>query len=955
MHVYEALGNRLFGRKRSQQRDCKYGPMSVHAVFARRLRCEALEDRRMLSIGGYPDLPGMVLVDPVENQFEGQVVYLDFDGAENVTYNGPVVVEGIDIPAFDVPDTTDTEEEVVIDTFVAALEDVFTETGIIFTTEQPARSGYSTVFIGGDGSAFEEYGDYLGLAEQVDVGNSSPGDSALVFSERILAGGSSDSLIGVTVHEIGHLLGYVHGHENTATVSSRLGSVAYETGVHEYIAEEASDIYRALFGISGITLEHQVYLSLSTTSSWDTGNSITEGVVDEDATPIMLRFMDHFSAGGDGSELTDGLFLYGSAYTKAANSTFPEAKSSFNSGVKTDAYYWLGRTMHLLQDSTVPAHVHNDPHSGSFFDGDDKYEENVGSYTSSFDFDIAQNGWSWDFQDWNGDWSNPQSLWDRSDDYGSLEALFRETTDYTDDYDSDDYPGDWHNSTFGDHVSIARLSQLDRSHHDDWANNNVNGDGSELNSTEVGYLARDLGTWSVEQSAMLMRYFYADLGEVVSNPAGMHIDGTSASSIQLGWSGVSGADGYTVYRSTSPGSGFSRVASISGSSYDDTGLDADTTYYYRVYAYNDVAGLGSAYSSVSATTPWPPTADAGGPYSVNEGSVVTLSASGSHDPDGYIASYLWDLDNDGQYDDDSGVTVDYNANAYGVFTVSVEVTDDDGAWDTSSATVTVLAANPLPGDANRDGTVDQADSVIVSANWQMQIGAGWSDGDFNDDHRVDDRDATIMAANWGRTLPPATSYSAATEPDVETLAAAPEVSYDLDNDGRIGLGDLAFFASVYREKPGITTESPYAYAADFDLSGTIDLGDLALFAANYRLGRPNDSLAYPVEVSQSISAAPKTALTVAAAPTILPGDANRDGAVDDDDAIVLTRNWQKQTSATWADGDFNADGLVGDFDATILAQHWMMSFEDMDDDDDARDKVFAAVGATDDAIGLFDE
>ena len=32
-----------------------------------------------------------------------------------------------------------------------------------------------------------------------------------------------------------------------------------------------------------------------------------------------------------------------------------------------------------------------------------------------------------------------------------------------------------------------------------------------------------------------------------------------------------------------------------------------------------------------------------------------------------------------------------------------------------------------------------------------------------------------------------------------------------------------------------------------------------------------------------------------------------------------------------------------------------MAVEDMDDDEDAHDKVFAAIGATDDAIGLYDE
>ena len=153
----------------------------------------------------------------------------------------------------------------------------------------------------------------------------------------------------------------------------------------------------------------------------------------------------------------------------------------------------------------------------------------------------------------------------------------------------------------------------------------------------------------------------------------------------------------------------------------------------------------------------------------------------------------------------------------------------------------------------------------------------------------------------------------------------------------------------------LTTESPYAYAADFDRSGTVDLGDLAFFAANYRLGRPSGSIAYPAEVSQSSSAAAKIALTMAAAPTIIPGDANRDGVADDADASAVALNWQKQTAATWAEGDFNADGRVDDADQAILARHWMMSAEDMEEDDDARDAVFAAVGATDDALGLYDE
>ena len=52
----------------------------------------------------------------------------------------------------------------------------------------------------------------------------------------------------------------------------------------------------------------------------------------------------------------------------------------------------------------------------------------------------------------------------------------------------------------------------------------------------------------------------------------------------------------------------------------------------------------------------PPVADAGGPYTGVEGSAISLDASGSFDPDLDAVIYEWDLDNNGQYDDATGVT-----------------------------------------------------------------------------------------------------------------------------------------------------------------------------------------------------------------------------------------------------------------------------------------------------------
>ena len=55
-----------------------------------------------------------------------------------------------------------------------------------------------------------------------------------------------------------------------------------------------------------------------------------------------------------------------------------------------------------------------------------------------------------------------------------------------------------------------------------------------------------------------------------------------------------------------------------------------------------------------------PVADAGGPYSVDEGADLLLDGTASSDPDAgcgdSIVSYEWDVDNDGQFDDAVGAT-----------------------------------------------------------------------------------------------------------------------------------------------------------------------------------------------------------------------------------------------------------------------------------------------------------
>ena len=73
---------------------------------------------------------------------------------------------------------------------------------------------------------------------------------------------------------------------------------------------------------------------------------------------------------------------------------------------------------------------------------------------------------------------------------------------------------------------------------------------------------------------------------------------------------------------------------------------------------------------------------------------VTLNAAGSTDPDGTIAHYEWDLDNNGTYETDGGTTATRTATfaTVGTVTVGLRVTDNNGATATTTRTLTVTSA-----------------------------------------------------------------------------------------------------------------------------------------------------------------------------------------------------------------------------------------------------------------------
>jgi len=102
--------------------------------------------------------------------------------------------------------------------------------------------------------------------------------------------------------------------------------------------------------------------------------------------------------------------------------------------------------------------------------------------------------------------------------------------------------------------------------------------------------------------------------------------------------------------------------------------------------------------------PWPPVADADGPYSVYPCWRLWLDGSASYDPNGEfypdpthpwhgeLVSWEWDLDNDGGYDDAAGEYIPWSSCTLGVYVVGLRVTN---SFDESDEVDTVINVMPL--------------------------------------------------------------------------------------------------------------------------------------------------------------------------------------------------------------------------------------------------------------------
>ncbi|RIX85060.1 extracellular catalytic domain type 2 short-chain-length polyhydroxyalkanoate depolymerase [Acidovorax cavernicola] len=87
-------------------------------------------------------------------------------------------------------------------------------------------------------------------------------------------------------------------------------------------------------------------------------------------------------------------------------------------------------------------------------------------------------------------------------------------------------------------------------------------------------------------------------GSTLPAPTGVGTSGATASSMVIGWAGVTGATGYNVYR----GGSKVNASAVTGTSYTDTGLAASTSYSWTVAALDASSAEGAMSSAATGTT-----------------------------------------------------------------------------------------------------------------------------------------------------------------------------------------------------------------------------------------------------------------------------------------------------------------------------------------------------------------
>jgi len=462
---------------------------------------------------------------------------------------------------------------------------------------------------------------------------------------------------------------------------------------HQYIAQQAKDIWPTPSEIDTYIASNEQ----SCNPQGGSGDDILEGTCEEDlqsdcGDEECGDWCKHF---WEPDEPQSGVYNAGIDIVLIcpdSDSSYVTAQSYWDDYVipnypsdKATSYYYLGRVAHLLEDATVPAHMHLDPHGGDPLTGDESYEkfmEKTGYYGgSSYNYEHFTGS------DYSGLQYNYDSLYCPSSVKTSPSNLFKlfwytaQKTQYyaSDDYNGNNYfayeggslyyfPGGSSNTYLwtGDGVTIvSSASSLE----DDDENNQ---------GTDLSYVAHANIPHAMKAVAGLYRLFWAETHDLEPCSSGACCDTSLA---------------LTKEEDTQPtGSSYSDFYYCSGTN-SPTGTD-----YVK---YRDYYCTGSSSSATYADS----TADTCG--------TCKYCSSGSSSCSNYGTSTVYD-----STPRCSAGTGDNNYNAGGEYSC-VGYCDGSGGGDYAGSCTYSATCDP---DDDDDGVLDGSDSCPTTAGLSMYNG-----------------------------------------------------------------------------------------------------------------------------------------------------------------------------------------------------------------------------------------
>jgi len=230
--------------------------------------------------------------------------------------------------------------------------------------------------------------------------------------------------------------------------------------------------------------------------------------------------------------------------------------------------------------------------------------------------------------------------------------------------------------------------------------------------------------------------------------------------------------------------------------------------------------------------------------------IIYFNASQSYDPDGYIVSYYWDF---GDGANATGITVEHSYAENGTYTVTLTVTDDDGATDNVTATKTVL---------RRDVAVlaVMSSKTVVGTGFNVTISiVVENQGDFTETFNVtvyanasfvalkavtlSSGNSTALTFTWNTAGWVKGNYTVSALADMvlgETDIGDNNftdgyvfvtIPGDVDGDRDVDIFDIVYISNIY----GVSmSDSRYNANCDIDGDGDIDIYDVVIAAGNYR-------------------------------------------------------------------------------------------------------------------------